>query len=55
VELELVRLVIGPTIYHDFLKEHTEKIYHLGFDVKHMHPKLALSERMRIQIRGGRE
>jgi len=50
VELELIQPVIGPTVYHDFLKEKGEGIHHLGFDVKDMDEKIALCKKMGIQI-----
>ena len=50
VELEIIQHVTGPTIYKDFLKERTEGIHHLGFDVDDMNEKLALCQKMGIQI-----
>lgn len=50
VELELIQPVTGPSVYEDFLKEKGEGIHHLGYDVKDMDEKLAICQKMGIQV-----
>src|SRR5665648_259047 len=50
VELELIQPLNGPTVYHDFLKEHGEGIQHLGFDVKDFDKKIEVCEQLGIEI-----
>lgn len=50
VELELIQPITGPSVYEDFLKEKGEGIHHLGFDVKDMDEKLAICQKMGIQV-----
>ncbi len=50
LELELIQVITGPTIYHDFLKEKGEGMHHLGFDVRDIDETIALCKKTGLRV-----
>ena len=50
MQIELIEVLQGNTIYDEFLEKRGEGLHHLGFDVKNMDERIEVLEKLGISV-----